>query len=118
MNDIIETTRLEELTPNTIHPLLLDQWRRIVGQIVDAFEDETDALDRAERKARITLKVDLACDMKTRAVTVTAQMDARLPGPRAVTQWVRMPRGTRQLLVEVDLAEQLNLYQKEANNDE
>lgn len=103
---------LEPLRLDTIHPDLNSQIEQALTDIVEKFHDESPRLDKEIRKAQITVTVDIAYTLETRAVEIVASTKVKLPGYRAVAQrFARLPHGGARILVEQDdAADQLTFH--------
>ncbi len=110
------TPTVDELTLDKIHPNLASQFKALMGEIAAAFQDESEHLNRDTRKATINLKIELKHKLETSATSITASMSAKLPGMRQITNVVRLPHGGSRFLVEVDTAEQMDLYRPKADD--
>lgn len=103
-------SHVEALNLGNVHPQLAEQFDAAIRQIVEAFVDESSSYSTDKRKAEITVKIGFEHKLETRATTVSAAMSVKLPKRKGVAQLVKLPRGGERFLVEVDDAEQTDMF--------
>lgn len=114
---MLHTAHVEPLALGNLDPRVNAQFEDAVTRIVEHMNDESEKFGTGTRTASIEVKVSFECDLERRSTTMSVSLSSKLPKYRTSVNTLRNPRGGERFLIEIEDADQIDLFHQDQDDD-
>lgn len=107
---MLHTQKVEALSLGNLDPRINDQFSDALAKILEQFGDESERFSTGDRTASVDIKVTFKHNLERRSTSMEVSLSTKLPRYRNVMTSLRTPRGGNRFLIEIEDAEQLDMY--------